>query len=184
MTTNIKNWLFAASAAFALSGCAVWTKLDGGVVSHAGVSVNAPADWVQLTANRDVLMITRDGLGVQQISVSFLTGEKIFPKTKQAFSADVAPQELAQRVVGELRQSPEMSGLEIKSVAPATVAGKPGFRALVEWRNERGATFQRVVAGSAIDGGLLMVQYQALKRHFYERDLKVFENVLASAKKA
>jgi hypothetical protein len=184
MTTSIKKWLLAASVALVLSGCAVWTKLEGGVVSHAGVSVTAPADWVQLTANRDLLMITRDGLGVQHISVAFLTGDKIFPKTKQAFSVDVAPQELAQRVVGELRQTPEMSGLEIKNVAPATVAGKPGFRALVEWRNERGAAFQRVVAGSAVDGGLLIVQYHALKRHFYERDLKTFESVLASARKA
>jgi hypothetical protein len=183
MRLAIRHWVALAIVSLALSGCAVWTKLDGGSLTHAGVTVSAPADWMHLAANRDVLMITRDGIGIQHISAAFLTGDKLFPKTKQTLSNDVQPQELAQRVVGELRQQPEMSGVEIKNVAPATVAGKPGFRALLEWRNDRGASFQRIVAGSAMDGGLFLVQYHALKRHFYERDLKAFDSVLASAKR-
>jgi hypothetical protein len=151
---EMKGLFAGALLAVLLAGCAVWTKLDGGPLSHAGVSINAPADWVQLTANRDLLMMTRDGLGVQHISVAYLTGDKIFPKSKQIFNKDIDAQTLAQRVIGELKQSPEMANMEIKQVSPATVAGRPGFRALAEWKNERGAAFQRELAGAALDDGL------------------------------
>lgn len=181
---RMKGLVLAALLAAFLAGCAVWTKLDGGPVSHAGVSITAPADWVQLTANRDALMMTRDGIGVQHISVAYLSGEKVFPKSKQAFSKDIDAQTLAQRVIGELKQTPEMANMEIKQVSPATVGGRPGFRALAEWKNERGATFQRDLAGAVIDDGLLLVQYHALKRHFYSRDLKAFEGVVATAKRS
>ncbi len=184
MIMAIKKWAALLLVASSLSGCAVWTKLDGGQLSHAGVSISAPADWMHLAANRDALTITRDGLGVQNISIAYLTSDKAFPKTKQSLSSDIAPQELAQRVIGELRQQPGLASLEVKQIAPATVAGKPGFRALLEWRNDRGAAFQRVVTGSVVDGGLFLAQFHALKRYFYERDVKTFDTVLAGAKRS
>lgn len=176
--------IIALLLAVALSGCAVWTRLDGGPVSHAGVAIVAPADWVHLSAKKDGLLITKDGILIQSIQLDYLEGDKIFPKSKQSFVKGTPAQDLAQRVVGELRQAPGMSGLEVKQVEPAMVAGRAGFRALTEWKNERGATYQRIVAGAEVDGGLLLVQYQALKRFFFSRDLPEFERVLLSVKRA
>jgi|GEM_PF-2764842 len=175
--------IILALAVLALSGCAGWTRLDAGPLTHAGVTIVAPTDWVHLNAKKEGILITRDGAMIQSIQADFIEGEKIFPKTKQVFSKGIPPQDLAQRVVGEMRQMPGMSGLEVKQVDPVTVAGRPGFRALTEWKNERGATYQRVIAGAEVDGGLFVVQYQALRRYFFARDLGEFERILQSAKR-
>ena len=181
--TKLMRWMATIAATATLTGCAIWTKLDGGPVSHAGVGMNAPANWVHLAAKKDGLLITRDGSLIQFIEVAYLLDDKIFPKSKQVFSKDAAPQDMAQRFIGELRQSPGLTALEVKETAPTTVAGRPGFRTVIEWKNDRGATFQRVIAGAAIENGLFIVQYQALKRYFFARDLPEFERALASAKR-
>jgi hypothetical protein len=175
--------IMLALAVLTLTGCAVWTRLDAGPLTHGGVTIVAPTDWVHLNARKEGILITRDGAMIQSIQTDFMEGDKIFPKTRQAFAKGTPPQDLAQHVIGEMRQLPGMSGLEVKQVDPATVAGRPGFRVLTEWRNERGATYQRVVAGAEVDGGLLVVQYQALKRYFFARDLGEFERILGSAKR-
>lgn len=180
----MKRFLLLLGVTALLAGCAVWTRLDGAPLAHAGVSVKPPVDWMHLAARKESLMITRDGVGIQFIDAAYLVDDKIFPKSKQVFSKDTPPQEMAQRFVGELRQLPGLAGLEVKSVAPETVAGRPGFRAIVEWRNDRGATFQRVVAGAAVDNGLLVLQYQSLKRFFFARDLPEFERALQSFKRS
>ncbi len=180
----IKRIVLLLAVVALVSGCAVWTRLDGATLSHAGASIKTPVDWMHLSARKDSLMITRDGVGIQFIDAAYLVDDKIFPKSKQVFSKDSPPQEMAQRFVGELRQLPGLTGLEVKNVAPETVAGRPGFRVLVEWRNDRGAAFQRVIAGAAVDNGLLVLQYQSLKRYFYARDLPEFERVLQSLKRS
>ncbi|MBP6528500.1 MAG: hypothetical protein KA260_00165 [Burkholderiales bacterium] len=179
----IKRMLLLLVVTVLVAGCAVWTRLDGGPLTHAGASIKPPVDWMHLAARKDSLMITRDGVAIQFIDAAYLVDDKIFPKSKQVFNKDTPPQEMAQRYIGELRQAPGLSGLDVKSVAPETVAGRPGFRAVVEWRNDRGAAFQRVIAGAAVDNGLLVLQYQSLKRFFFARDLPEFERVLQSAKR-
>lgn len=179
-----KRWIALLTLCAMLSGCAVWTRLESGALTHAGITIQTSANWIHLAAKKDGILITRDGALVQNITAEYLEGEKIFPKTKQVFSKDVTPQDLAQRVVAELRQTPAFSGLEIKQIEPAVLAGRPGFRATTEWRNDRGAAYQRVIVGAEQGGGLLLVQYQALKRFFFARDLGEFDRVVASVKRS
>lgn len=160
----------------------MWTRIDQAEVhgQRDAFTVAAPVGWVHLSGYSERLFITRDGAPVQFISVALLTPDKAFPHTKKAPPADALPSDLADLILAELRADPLLANATVLENVPARVAGSSGFRLHLEFRNSRGARFDRLMYGCQQGNQLLLFSYQALHTYFYERDLGDFEKLVAS----
>ncbi|MFZ5511129.1 MAG: hypothetical protein ACOZCP_13855 [Pseudomonadota bacterium] len=175
--------LFLVTLVLMLGGCVTtWTRLDQGQVKGPDdkFSVEVPPGWVQFSFNRNSLQITRDGLQIQFIDVALQSPEQQFKRSKKSVGAATLPSELAALVLAELRAGLEPMAVTVLENTPATVAGKPGFKLHVQYRNDRGALFDRLVYGALHEGKVLTFSYHALDTHYFRRDLPVFEKIVAS----
>ncbi|HVL75552.1 MAG TPA: hypothetical protein VM406_06010 [Noviherbaspirillum sp.] len=168
----------------ALSACAVWTRIDTATQEGPGnrYSVQAPIGWVRFSAAQDGIVITRDGMQIQHIVVMQKKDEEFFKKTKAKLPKAVMPSDLAQLVLAELRSDPELSDLEVKEIAPYSIGAQAGFRVHLQFRNGRGALFDRVLIGAAREQTLTLMSYHALNTHYFARDVETFYKVASSFK--
>lgn len=171
-------------ACIALSACAVWTRIDAQNATLAGPGdgwfVDAPAGWVHLALYSDGIRITRDGFQIQMIDATLSPHARVLEHSKKATSDKLLPSELAEALIAELRGTPGLANLTVQENVPARIAGQNGFRARLQFRNDRGVAFSVIMAGVALPQGRLVFYYQAIDRHFFARDLPVFEQFMQS----
>ena len=169
-----------------LTGCqGLWTRVDAKTVAYKGdhYAVDLPIGWVRVKQNK-IMLATRDGIGVQNITFAFRKHEEAFEETEQKSTPDMLPSELADRYVAELRAADEhgLPSLEIISDRPVTIDGRLGFELHVRFLNDDGLRYERLVNGFANEQGFFVVSYQAPSLHFFERDRVTYQEVLRSFK--
>ena len=64
----------------------------------------------------------------------------------------------------------------------ATFAGMDGVQVRMSYRNERGASFDQLVFAAAEAKTVLLFEYQALSRVYFDRDLPAFQSIMGSFK--
>lgn len=160
----------------------MWTRIDQPQLSGRdnAFTVTAPTGWVHLSGYSDALFITRDGPQIQFIQVSLQSPAQAFAHTRKSLPANALPSDLAALVLAELRADPPLANATVRTNTPASVAGTPGFRLLIEFRNSRGARFDRLIYGGQQGDKILLLSYQALHTPFFDRDLGDFEKLVAS----
>lgn len=166
-----------------LSGCLeMWTRIDtaNARITESNYTVELPPGWVRHNFYRDGIALTQDGLGIQMMDVSVLPHDKVFPKTKRKASADLLPAELAEMVLAEHRAEPVFANLTVLETAPTKVSGQPGVRVKFSFKNSRGVAYQREVHAAATQSGVALVGYQAITRHYWERDYSSFKQFLST----
>lgn len=169
-----------------LAGCAVWTRVETATQEGPGnkYTVQAPLGWVRFNAASDGILISRDGVAIQHILIVQQTDDAYFKKTKAKLPKNVAPSDLAQLILAELRSEKELANLQVKESVPLTVAGQPGFKVHIQYRNERGALFDRVILGTSKANSVTIMTYHGLNTHYFARDLDTFYGVARSFKPA
>jgi len=175
---------FLILSLIALIGCqGLWTRIDAKTVAYKGdrYAVNLPTGWLRLQQNK-IMLATRDGIGVQNITFVFHEHEEAFEETEQKSTPDMLPSELADRYVADLRAADEhgLPSLEIISDLPITIDGRLGFELHLQFLNDDGLRYERLVSGFANAEGFFVVSYQAPSLHFFERDRATYQNVLQS----
>lgn len=165
-----------------LTSCAVWTRLEATRLEGPdGLSLQAPAGWMRFNPAGDrVIALTRDGMPIQTLRIEYRKHDQAFPGIKKKSVPDMLPAEAAELLLADIRTEQALANLKLIDNQPMRVAGKPGFRLHGEYRDERGARFDVVAAGRPARDGLVVVFYRALSTHYYPRDLKIFEDTVAS----
>jgi hypothetical protein len=166
----------------ALSGCAVWTRIETATQEGPGgkYKVQAPVGWVRFSMAQDAIMITRDGMPIQYVQVAQQKDEDYFKQTKVKLAANVQPSDLAQLILAEMRSDKSLANLTIKQSVPFVVAGQPGFKVHFQFRNERGTLFDRVVLGTSKGKEVIVMVYHGLNTHYFGRDLETFYGIAKS----
>lgn len=179
---NAFRKLLTAILVVALAGCAVWTRIDTATQEGPGgkFRVQAPVGWVRFNAAHDALLITRDGIPIQHIQIVQQKDDDYFKQTKVKLAKNLAPSDLAQLVLAEMRSDKLLANLVVKQIVPYTVAGQPGFKVHFQYRDERGALFDRIVLGTTKDKELIVMVYHGLDTHYFARDLETFYSVAKS----
>lgn len=182
MTPFRRLLLLLAATCLATACTPMWTRIDQPQLSGQGdaFTVTAPTGWVHLSGRSDSLVITRDSPLIQFIDVALERPEQAFPHTRKSLSAHALPSDLAALVLAELHAEPGLANAAVQNNTPATVGGAPGFRLQVDFRNSRGARFDRLIYGSQQGDKILLLTYQALHTHFFERDLADFETLVGA----
>lgn len=172
-------------ATLALAGCqtAPWTRLDTPEAIAVAKSKRAfvpPAGWVRWNGATSGIVVTRDGTPIQYIRAAEMSHDDAFRSIRKNSNPDLLPNELAELLIAARKAMPGMSGLVVKSNEPATFGGLDGVRLGLTYRDERGASFDHLLYASAETEGVFMIEYHALSKHYFPRDLPAFEKAVAS----
>lgn len=179
----MKPALAALAAALVLGGCATakpWVEGGGRYTSTSlGFSLDLPAGWVRARGDKEVLLVTRDGPPLQRILVDRLEAGKPLRFTKKTIAAGMLPHEVAEVLLDDLRSEPGIAEVIVLEEGPVTLGGQPGFRAVVQYRTG-GLVVKQVLSGALVGGRCFRLRYIAPRRHYFDRDVAVFERVRES----
>jgi len=180
-----KDTLFHAFAIVllldALSGCAPWVQVEGPYrMDSQGCEVTLPAGWRRATTVGDSLLVTRDGVSLQNIRVDRVAVGDELPHTKQKFAKGMSPQGVGEVEFDEVRSDQGMRNVELLENIPFQVAGLPGFKLVYTFKTENGLRLRRVHHGVLVRDWVYRVQYQAAARYYFDMDLATFERVRES----
>jgi hypothetical protein len=170
---------------FALAGCqtAPWTRLEapGAItVTNSRHAFVPPVGWIRWSGAPSGVVVTRDGTPIQFIRAAEMSHSAAFKPIRKTSAPDLLPNELAELLIATRKAMPGMSGLIVKSNEPALFGGLDGVRLWLSYRDERGASFDHLLYAAAEKEGVFMIEYHALSKHYFARDLPVFEKVVAS----
>lgn len=172
-------------ATLALAGCqtAAWTRVeapDAIAVAKSKQTFVPPAGWIRWNEAPSGVVVTRDGTPIQFIRAAQMPHEEAFRGIGKKSNPDLLPNELAELLIASRKAMPGMSGLVVKANEPAAFGGLDGVRLGLAYRDERGAAFDHLVYAAAGADGIFMMEYHALSRHYFARDLPAFEKSVAS----
>jgi hypothetical protein len=179
-----------AAAALLLGGCISiydeWPYRPAGrrysswSLFDADVRMELPEGWMKANGVENGIVATRDGFNLQTLRFRRLRLGKPLPHTKKALAEGMRPDELAEVLIDDIRSDGTALGLQILETRPATVAGQPGFRAAILFKDPDGLRFKAATAGVILEGYAWQLTFVAAARHYYDRDLPLFERALAS----
>ncbi|HEU0226046.1 MAG TPA: hypothetical protein VFR29_11470 [Steroidobacteraceae bacterium] len=173
--------------ALAAPAMAAWKEVADGtpfVHKNSGYSIQYPAGWrwIKLPFG-DETIASRDGPSIHAISVDYRKHRKAFRALNQDSTPDMAPQELAQKIIAEATQARQLQNVEILSDEPVVVAGRPGFRVLFSYRTAVDAgslRYREFVVGTNSPQGIFIISYRAPVLQYFDRDVETFEKALAT----
>lgn len=199
--------LFAVAAL--LAGCApTWQHVQKQETvkgpTRAYIAV-IPEGWKRAPTDSDVLLITRDGLFLQQISITRRPADEAFAGRK--VSASTPTQDLALWQYQRMRDDEpdlartdrdELKGVmglfpvghakplagttERVSIKPFAQDGVPAFRMDTRSQNGWGLEYLSQSVGFVHQGDFWVVRYLAPRLHYASRDQATFEAFLANLK--
>lgn len=192
----MKLLLIAVLSTCMLTACvgrqAKWLMVGGKqAVESEPLEVEWPQAWMKFTpAESDakakneglVLILTRDGMGLQAIVLKRRPIDQAFSNTKKKAAQGMLPEELAELTLDDMRGNPNLTDLQVIENSPATLDGTPAFKVVFRYRNKAGLPMQAAYYGCIEKGLLYTLIYDAPQRHYYELDLPTFEAVKNSLK--
>jgi hypothetical protein len=145
-----------------------------------------PSEWMTFRpAEKDedakkegtLLLLFKDGFNLQTITLSkrSLVGE--FKHTRKKLTTSMLPQEAAEIVLDNIRANPQVFDLNVIENGPAIIAETPGFKLSYTYRDKSGLTRQATIYGTLDRDMLVTLSFDAVKRHYFQKDLATFEKV-------
>ncbi len=161
-----------------------WVRVDqeNSTVKAGRFSVTLPVGWVRVLIGDERLVVTRDGVPLQNIAVSFHSHEKAFEALEKKSSESLLPSELADLYLADMRAQDEngLPSLKVLGNAPERIGGADGFRLHLLFTAPSGLVYERQVLGFVNKEGFYTLSYQAPRIHFYADSSKGFEQVRRS----
>ncbi|MEO5657892.1 MAG: hypothetical protein ABIR88_09645 [Nitrospiria bacterium] len=161
-----------------LAGCGHWLRVGGPYTSTAdGISLEFPDGWMRSNTEKDVVLITRDGVLLQYMMVQTFHVNDALRFTKKKFRRDMLPQEVAEVILDNKASNPSTLTFKVEENVPAKVGGRPGFRVSYTFKNKDGLRLKGLYYGTLVDDRFYGISYTAAARHYFDLDRKTFENV-------
>lgn len=199
----MKRLIISAVLSGLMHGCAptpYWTLTDNmnHVAQSKSFEVRIPEGWMRTTKadtwerikiddnertiQLESMTTSRDGTSLQAISVTRRYADTAFPTIKKKCNPSMLPLELADLYVSELRKRNELERLTVLSNQPATIAGKPGFNLVMEFKNDDGLRIRVQSYGFVDQTGFYTINYRAPYLYYFNRDHGGFQTVVRSFK--
>jgi hypothetical protein len=168
---------------FLLAGCATWTRIEDPELKKAPDSryaIEVPEGWVHAAFIKDGIVISKDGPGLNLIQVRDRKNAQAFVNTKVALTQDMLVSEVAEYFIAEYQATAGGTAVKHLSTEPADVGGLPGFKVRLEKTNASGLVFDVLAYGTKDDAYFYYLLYTAPRLYYYEKDVKDFEDLVAS----
>lgn len=142
-------------------------------------ALELPPGWMRLNSNED-LLITRDGVLLQHVSVERAAVDRPLKSTKKTLTRGMQPQAIAEVIIDNFMSSERMLDVKVVENRPVQVAQYRGFRLVYTHRDKNGLRFKSVLHGFLAGDVFYAIRYTAAERYYFAKDLPTFEQVLAS----
>lgn len=159
-----------------LTGCGgPWITVGGKYrTSRYGYEVDLPQGWRRHKLQdldwirRNPLVITRDGMTLQQISIVY---------TKKRIWHGMSPNEVVALIVEDIRSNPNMTNPQFTEKTFVPVGSYPGFKLLYTYQTRRGLKIKVAYYGVLVKRRYYYLRYEAPARYYFAKDYRVFEGV-------
>ena len=176
----MKKIIFSALVFVVIVSCAPWSRVGGLYKSSSSnYSVELPEGWMKSNAS-DYLLISRDGILLQRITIIRLDINKELTNTKKKFKKDMLPQEAAEVIIDDRMTDSAILNFEVLENAPENICEFPGFKLVSTFTNNDGLKFKSVDYGFILDEWFYGISYTAPQRYYFDKDIKTFEEVFQS----
>ncbi|MDH3934775.1 MAG: hypothetical protein OEU62_06375 [Gammaproteobacteria bacterium] len=167
-----------------LTGCATsWIKVDDASRRYQAdhYSATLPTGWL-LFDSKDSIVLSKDGVLLQYISIQFRLHEKAFEKIEKDSSSTMLPSELAELTIAEFKASQDdgLPSMEILHNAPVNLAGHTGFDIHLRYKTDEGLRVDTLLRGIVDENGFYLIKYSAPTLHYFERDRQTYNAVAES----
>ena len=162
-------------------GCATWVAVGGKhSQSSQNFEVELPDGWRKFNMAQDKVLITRDGLALQQIQIMRRSVDTEFPFTKKKLTKEMLPQEISEVLMDNIRSNPNIANQQFISDTPAQVGGQPGLKLVYTFQTKGGLTKKGIIYCILLDNWCYEILYEAPERHYFTKDLPAFNQVKES----
>jgi len=144
-------------------------------------SVDLPRGWMRLNTNKH-LFITRDGALLQNIIIERIDIEEPLKHTKKKLTQNMLPLEASEVIIDNISSDKAVLNLVILENIPVSIDTNQGFKILFTYKIKTGLKFKSLYCGFLSDNWLYSIRYTAPERHYFHKDIGVFEKVLNSFK--
>ena len=178
---------FLLAAMFLLmQACAIqppsWkaTSNERYVSSKVGFSAQLPPGWIQISSHDESsTLVSANGPELDLISLLRRDNAKAFPSTKKEASPTELPGDLAADFIAESKTEGN-SNVQVVTNEPAILAGKDGFRVVMEFTTTSGVHYRSESYGLCTMDGFYALIYRAPVLHYYDLYEPAFKSVVAS----
>jgi len=181
------------------ASCSTWVRVSGHEAdSSQGYVVQLPEGWHKFNLTGQCHFLTKDGISLQQLIVQRLSRDEVLRNTERTLPENLLPQEVAEAVIADLSVDPTSVGSKCfplasapsKSAAfadfsvienvPTTVGQYPGFKLVYTYRASSGLQRKAAHYGALAGDSYYYLHLDAPKRHYFEKDYPVLEDVKSS----
>ena len=148
---------------------------------YSNFSVDIPQGWRKVNTSK-YLMITKDGPFLQYVLIQRRPIDRQFKHTKKKLKSGMLPRDVAGIIIDEIAADHHIQDFKVTENAPATINGHDGFKLLFSYKVKKGSAFQTLYYGFIDGKSFYNLRYNAVKPHYYEKDIKTFERILYSFK--
>jgi hypothetical protein len=165
---------------FFVIGCAPWMQVGGLYTSKShNFSAELPQGWMRLNT-KEYMLITRDGVILQNIVIERRPIDEEFEYTKRKLSKGILPQEAAGVIIDNINSSQEVLNFEVVENSPAKINESSGFKVVYTYKNKDGLRLKNIYYGFVDGEWFYSIRYAAALRHYFETDLESFEELFKS----
>jgi putative VirB-like lipoprotein len=181
---TMKRSLFAFLIIILLAGCAPWIRTGGPYTAEAqNVTVSLPDGWMRMNTD-EFVFVTRDGGLLQNILIEAFHIDETLANTKKKLRKGMLPLEACEVIIDNNSSNQDITSFEVKENKSARIDGHQGFRAVFAYKNRNGLKLKSVYYGFMDGEWFYGIRYTAPQRHYFDKDIKTFEKMVASLRLA
>lgn len=201
-----RNQAPSATASVLASGEAVTERygLSLSAQNIPNLHFSLPDQWVMAPTVGSNVLITKDGLLLQQIGIKSTAVEYVFNGRLASQKESISPQELAEMQLVDLRffqvypaiqtsvetrrekgllpmvdAIPDVSTIKRVAIRPIRVGAKPAFELVTSMYNLYGLAYRMHTVGVIHQHHYYRFHYLAPMIHYFDRDYHVFQDMLS-----
>ena len=179
---SIARWIIVVMASL-LIGCPyhIWEPVGSEVgFTSFQVTTDIPPGWHRFYDGSDDLLISYDGLTLQNIRIREVSLEELIPEVNNEKLSDMAPDDLIAWVNNSSPGNISILKIEVLEAAPSTLNGINGKRLLVSGESHKGLRYKQLHYVYFQEGRVYIFSFTAVSRHYFDRDEPVFEKIRMS----
>jgi hypothetical protein len=178
----MKKLLFLLISLFCISGCAsVANERSLDDLPDHDFAVEVPTGWWK-PKHINKYLITKDGAFLQYVLIQQRPIKRPYRNTQRKLNKGMLPQEAAGVIIDEIALDRRILNFKVIENAPAVVDGHQGFKILFTYKDKNGSPFKTLYYGFINGDSFYNIRYNAAMRHYFEKDIAAFEQILGSFK--
>jgi len=142
-------------------------------------SVEIPSGWWKPQYVNKYL-ITKDGPFLQYVLIQQRPIDRSFKNTQKKLRPRMLPLETARIIIDEIASDRNITNFNVVENSPAIIDGHAGFKILFAYKDKKGSEFKTLYYGFISGDSFFNLRYNAASRHYFDKDIADFEQILRS----